>query len=55
MGANLLANLLGHEGDNSFIEAACVVQAPINMPETGKNMETSFFGIYNRVLGNKVV
>ena len=25
------------------------------MPETGKNMKTSFFGIYNRVLGKSVV
>ena len=29
MGANILANLLGHLGQNCILDAACVVQAPI--------------------------
>ena len=55
MGANILANLLGYEGDDCFFEAACVFQAPINMPETGENLKTAFFGFYNKVLGKAVV
>ena len=31
MGGNILTNLLGHEGDQSFLTAACTVSSPINM------------------------
>ena len=29
MGANILANLIGHLGEDCFLDAACIVAAPI--------------------------
>jgi len=30
MGANILTNLVGYEGDQCFLEAACGICGPIN-------------------------
>ena len=34
MGANILANMLGHLGDECFLDGACAVAAPIKKWES---------------------
>ena len=51
MGANILANILGYEGESSFITAACVVQAPIKKWKCAKAIKNNFYGIYDKALG----
>jgi predicted alpha/beta-fold hydrolase len=52
MGAIILANLMGHEGENSFIDAACIMQAPIKQWESAEQLKTACFGAYDRTLGH---
>jgi len=40
MGGNLLANVMGTLGDDSVIDAACVIEAPIKLDEVAKNLST---------------
>jgi predicted alpha/beta-fold hydrolase len=54
MGGNILANVLGYEGENSFIKAACVVQAPVKQWECQYSIENSLFGLYNLALGKNI-
>lgn len=51
MGAIILANIMGHLGDKSFIDAACVVQAPIKSWESAEQLNKALFGVYDRLLG----
>ena len=55
MGALILANLMGHEGEESFIEAACVVQAPIKQWESSEQLRKALFGVYDRALGKSLI
>ena len=59
MGANILANVLGHLGANSDahnlrIDGACVVQAPIRMQIACRALFESMGGFYNRRLGHNI-
>jgi predicted alpha/beta-fold hydrolase len=54
MGANIVANYLGMEGDQCFVKAGCCLQPPFNMTVCGKNIERSLFGMYNKVLGQNL-
>jgi len=47
MGANILANLLGYEGEDCVLDAACTISGPIKMFEAGKTIGTSLGGIYD--------
>ena len=38
MGGNLLANVMGAEGENSVVTAACIVEAPIKLNEVAENL-----------------
>ena len=51
MGANILANLVGYEGEDCFLDAACTVCGPIKMWEAGKCIKSSLFGMYDQFLG----
>jgi len=51
MGANILSNLLATLGADTFLTAACVLQAPIKKWECARFIRTSMFGVYNYVLG----
>ena len=58
MGGNLLANMVGHLENQCFLDAACIVAAPIKMWLAAKAIEKNLFGIYNKHLGknlNKVL
>ena len=54
MGANILANLVGHQGDDCFLEAACLVQAPMKMWEIETFIQNSACGLYNSHLGKNL-
>ena len=54
MGANILANMIGYEGSKCFLEAACIVNAPIKMWECEPAIRTSLFGAYNRGMGKNL-
>jgi predicted alpha/beta-fold hydrolase len=54
MGANILANLIGNEGDDCMLEAACIVQAPIKMWECERQLREELFGQYDVRLGQRV-
>ena len=54
MGANILANILGRQGNDVFIQAACVVQAPIKKWESAKCIKENLFGIYDKALGEGI-
>ena len=51
MGGNMLANALGEEGENSILEAACIIVAPIKLWETISNIETTLNGFYDKQFG----
>lgn len=55
MGANILANALGEEGDNCFFDAACVVQAPMKLWLNCDPIRNNCFGFYNHYLGQCLV
>lgn len=54
MGGNILGNLLGYEGKNTFIEAACVVQAPIKNWECETSVRSALCGFYDRAFGMNI-
>ena len=54
MGASILANLVGHQGSNCFLDAVCMVQAPIKLWECAPVIEKSFFGLYDSALGSSL-
>ena len=54
MGANILANLLGFESENCFIDAACVVQAPMKKWMLKDPIRNSMFGFYNYAMGRNL-
>ena len=51
MGANMLVHLLGNEGETSFVDAACCVQAPMKLLEILKTLRVVHDGFYDRTLG----
>ena len=54
MGGNLLANLLGYEGKKTFIDAACVVQAPIKNWECEASIRSGLCGLYDKAFGRNL-
>ena len=54
MGGNILANLAGIEGNNCFLEAICCVCTPMKIIESGKHIESTNNGFYNKVLGKNL-
>ena len=55
MGANLLANLLGTEKENSVIDAAVCIQAPMKMWIVGEKIKTVANGLYEQSLGKSLI
>ena len=53
-GGNLLTNVLGKEGSDTFISAACLIQAPMNLVEMGRKIRYEANGFYDRALGRKM-
>lgn len=53
LGANILTNYLGEEGEGCELTAAAVVSNPWNLEVTNHNLERTWAGhyVYNRVLG----
>lgn len=51
MGANILTNLIGHEAENCFLEASCIVAAPMKKWECQEPIRTSLYGLYNYSMG----
>ena len=51
MGGNNLTNLLGFEGENTFITAACAIQPHVKYWNWPDHFKKSFFGIYNIAIG----
>ena len=54
MGGNILTNLVGYQGDQCFLEAACAVGSPVNQNAAGDCFRHTAFGFYNCILGQKV-
>lgn len=54
MGANMLVHILGNEGENTFIDAACCVQAPMKLFEMMKTIRVVNDGFYDRALGASI-
>ena len=53
-GANNIANILGYEGDSSFITAAVSFQPIIDMNKWPEHMRKSGLGIYDFSIGAKI-
>ena len=53
MGGNLLANLLGYEGEKSVLDAACVLCAPMKQWKCIKDIKESLGGFYDRGMGKR--
>lgn len=54
MGANILANLMGHEGDGCCLDAACILAAPMKKWECQEGLRTGLYGAYNYFLGGNL-
>ena len=54
MGAGILGNLLGHEGENTFLEAATFVNPPMKLLICESSIRNSMFGAYNTALGKNL-
>lgn len=54
MGANILANLIGFEGENCFLSGAFICQAPIMKWKCVEPIRRNAFGFYNYVLGSNL-
>lgn len=50
MGANMVACILGEDGDESFVKAACAVQPPMRLHSLAGHLSSNLFGFYDRVL-----
>lgn len=50
----MLANILGKQGKDTFISAACLIQAPMNLVEMGKRIGVDANGFYDKALGRKM-
>ena len=54
MGGIILSNLIGYQGDQCFIDAACILSSPIKMWETQEAIKKSLYGLYDKVLGSNL-
>ena len=54
MGANILANLIGHTGDECFLDAAVACQAPIRKWECSEQIAHAMYGAYNTGMGKNL-
>jgi len=54
MGANILGNMLGYQGENCFLEAACIVNSPMKMWQCEPAIRTSLYGTYNKAMGGSL-
>lgn len=54
IGSNILANMLGEQGDESFITAAVCVHSAIKYWEMQKPLKESLNGLYDRVMGKNL-
>ncbi|KAF1814459.1 AB-hydrolase YheT [Eremomyces bilateralis CBS 781.70] len=56
LGANILTNYLGEEGDNSVIKAAVVCSNPWNLDVSNHVLQNSFLGlnVYSKVMGTNM-
>ena len=50
LGGNLLANVLGKEGDSSVLDAAVIIEAPIKLYECAEYIRNEHDGFYDRAL-----
>ena len=53
-GSGLLTCLMGHEGENCFLEAATCVNPPMKIWICGDSIQNSMFGAYNTALGKNL-
>jgi len=51
MGANILANMAGHQGEECILDAGCALCAPIKKWEIYETVKNALFGIFDKVLG----
>lgn len=51
LGANILSNMLGLEGERCFLDGAIVVQAPIQLLPMEVTMKNNWFGMWDYLLG----
>jgi predicted alpha/beta-fold hydrolase len=54
MGSGILGNLIGHLGENCFLEAATLVNPPMKLLVCENSIRTSAFGAYNTALGKNL-
>lgn len=54
MGAGMIGNLLGNEGENCFLEAACLVNPPMKLLICEQSIRNSAYGAYNTALGKNL-
>mmetsp|Transcript_12618 Transcript_12618/g.19630 ORF Transcript_12618/g.19630 Transcript_12618/m.19630 type:complete len:136 (+) Transcript_12618:625-1032(+) len=54
LGAGILGNVLGNQGEDSFLEAACVVQAPIKKWECVPTIQKACCGLFNYAMGRSL-
>ena len=54
MGANILANLIGHTGEQCVLDAAVICQAPIRKWECSEQLRTAMYGAYNTGMGKNL-
>ena len=55
MGGNILANALGEEGEESILEAACILVAPHRLYEVAGNLLTALNGFYDKAFGKYMI
>ena len=48
MGGMILTNVLAKLGDDTFLNGACIIHAPIEMAKCEKHITESCGGLYNR-------
>ena len=51
MGANILTNVIGHQGEACFLKAAFLIQAPMQIKMCIESIVTSMNGIFNKKMG----
>jgi predicted alpha/beta-fold hydrolase len=53
-GANSIANILGFEGEKTFITAAVSFQPMMDMTKWSKHIKSSLFGIYSLAIAHRI-
>lgn len=55
LGANILTNTLGEDGENTLVDAACSMCNPFDLNKCDENLQSGFFGkIYSKSMANNM-